>query len=441
MFTGTWNIGSELPVGSLDDWIPKNHHDVYAIGVQECNYKPGHGRSTDEHWFGLLEAHLGDGYVVLSAASLWAIRLIVFVRRELRSMVSDVKAASEATGVGHVAGNKGGLGVSLCIGETSFLFVNAHLAAHEEFVDRRNSDVGEIVSGLNVLSRIKDTDAIMTHDVCLWMGDLNYRLVLPFDEAISGIEQRDWPALQAADQLAQEMAKQSVFVDFTALPTNFAPTFKLTKGRDGLSTDAYNPKRVPSWTDRILFRAAPHARVRPGRCEAIHETLCSSDHAPVRCAFDITVRHSFVPRTLALPAPGSCQLVLRQLSGSSMLARDQNGLSDPYVVFSAPCLANSGAKTGVAKCTLDPVWTERDVPVLVLVLSEVAYLRHQSVFVQVVDKDLVSRNDAMGQAWLSLAAAVAQPGEAVPFTLRLICEGALAGTLQGTLTLQLEEGP
>ena len=39
---------------SLDGWIPRESHDVYAVALQEC---------ADEHWLMALDAHLGPSYV------------------------------------------------------------------------------------------------------------------------------------------------------------------------------------------------------------------------------------------------------------------------------------------------------------------------------------------------------------------------------------------
>jgi phosphatidylinositol-bisphosphatase len=47
-------------------------------------------------------------------------------------------------------GNKGGVAISLKYGETLLGFVNCHLAAHQDMVERRNEDYREIVGGLQV---------------------------------------------------------------------------------------------------------------------------------------------------------------------------------------------------------------------------------------------------------------------------------------------------
>jgi hypothetical protein len=46
----------------------------------------------------------------LAGASLWAIRIVVFVRRDLYYKITRLKTSTVATGLAKVIGNKGGAG-------------------------------------------------------------------------------------------------------------------------------------------------------------------------------------------------------------------------------------------------------------------------------------------------------------------------------------------
>ena len=50
-----------------------------------------------------------------------------------------MQKAKEATGIGGVYGNKGGVGVSFYFNETALAFVGAHLAARDERVKQRTA--------------------------------------------------------------------------------------------------------------------------------------------------------------------------------------------------------------------------------------------------------------------------------------------------------------
>lgn len=60
-------------------------------------------------------------------------------------LIISVWSGFEATGIGRVGLNKGGVAVSLRIGTTRLAFVGCHLAAHQSQCGRRNHDVGEII--------------------------------------------------------------------------------------------------------------------------------------------------------------------------------------------------------------------------------------------------------------------------------------------------------
>lgn len=115
-----------------------------------------------------------------------SIHLHVYARRDIGHLVSCSDDAAIATGIGNVLGNKGGVAFSLrvrrmhaCSNESPIpilasllhrtctehplyccctaqvagariLIVNCHLAAHDEFVDRRNADFHRICAGLPV---------------------------------------------------------------------------------------------------------------------------------------------------------------------------------------------------------------------------------------------------------------------------------------------------
>ena len=117
----------------------------------------------------LVQDHLGDDWKIIDGVVLWQIGLVVFirtgflsehdlVRRPLHQQphlhgshalcwipwvqaVSNNCALTEATGFMHVSPNKGGCAVAFQIGNTSLVFIGAHLAAHNHFLKRRNRDV------------------------------------------------------------------------------------------------------------------------------------------------------------------------------------------------------------------------------------------------------------------------------------------------------------
>lgn len=102
--------------------------------------------------------------------------LAVFVKKSCAHYVSDVKTATQATGIAGVVANKGGICIRMTFDALDLAFVSAHLAAHEEekYVLARNNNVRDILRGIR--TKLKGVDLYMQCHHVFWMGDLNYRI-------------------------------------------------------------------------------------------------------------------------------------------------------------------------------------------------------------------------------------------------------------------------
>ena len=91
----------------------------------------------------------------------------------------------------------------------------------------------------------------------VWGGDFNYRVDLPYEAAVAGAASGDLSSLLAADQLGRARAAGAAFVGFREHPITFRPTYKFDKGAPSpVAYDSSEKRRVPAWTDRILFRGS-----------------------------------------------------------------------------------------------------------------------------------------------------------------------------------------
>ena len=193
----------------------------------------------------------------------------------MRDHLEVLDTATEATGIGGVGGNKGGVGIAIQLHRTTMCFVTAHLAAHQEMTKRRNADCMNIFKGMRSLGAVKipgtkQLDPSICFDHIFFFGDLNYRIAMPL-EAVLDIVDDDrqsmppWQKLHAQDQLREELANGRVLTGFSETPPLFAPTFKRIKnkgklgdkdlGRDsGVEADEDKEDKKPS--------AAPAAEVK-----------------------------------------------------------------------------------------------------------------------------------------------------------------------------------
>ena len=259
--------------------------DVVAVTLQEVKLGSSFARVGE-----LIEAHLSQHERVPNAciAHLQArMFLLVFRRRDV--------AVSDATHGRVIAGGlvKGACCAALtcAVADKSYrlAFVGCHLPAHEGKLEKRNGALRQI---LDAFQSFLSSEAVV-----FTFGDLNYRINTTYDDALKDADawatvvrlttERSVPRLAALDELTRQ---PQVNIDACGLAAfwtpalSFLPTFKCIKGVAGLR---YNRKRVPSYTDRVLFRPGSNTDVT---CVA-HENapaVTSSDHKPVSAAFEIS---------------------------------------------------------------------------------------------------------------------------------------------------------
>ena len=363
VFIATWNVGDAVPgpVGPLfahiaDGGAPA---DIVVVAAQECEYvvpkAGGDGEAADEaaatskqrvgdHWMSTIDKALPD-YVVVAHKGMWSIRVTVLCRRALLPRVGDVAVSREATGLGGVGGNKGGVAISLTAFGTKMLFVGSHLAAHLEHVEMRNSDYHEIIQGIDAgMSRDRVEPLNYFHHV-FWCGDLNYRIDLPVEEVVSAasaLPQPDLGALLPHDQLINEMAKGNVFQQFAeAGRPMFRPTYRFLRNTTGEHRE-YDPfkGRIPSWCDRVLHKAlGPVDAAKCLKYDA-EQGVRSSDHSPVYAIYSLVAREHLVDELAAArgnndgKATAHVHVRVSSVSAKDLLNADIGGTSDPYAIFS-----------------------------------------------------------------------------------------------------------
>ena len=101
-------------------------------------------------WQGIMDGavrELNSDMTPIASRQLVGVMIFVYVSAKLRRGVRNVDVQACRTGLGGIAGNKGGVSVRLTLGYSSLCFVCAHRAAHTKNVRDRNSDYSTIVMG------------------------------------------------------------------------------------------------------------------------------------------------------------------------------------------------------------------------------------------------------------------------------------------------------
>lgn len=147
IFVGTWNMNGRSPPKQLNDLMLPSEistvPDILAIGTQESY-------SERSEWEAALQETLGPSHVLLTSASLGTLHLVLFLRRDLIWFCSVPEEDSFSTRPGTAFRTKGAVALAVMLFGTSFLFVTAHLTAHQDKVKERVSDIKRIVRNLDL---------------------------------------------------------------------------------------------------------------------------------------------------------------------------------------------------------------------------------------------------------------------------------------------------
>ena len=203
----------------------------------------------------------GERYVEVGVEQMFGVFLLVFVHPALAGYVKGVCAEVVRTGFGSdslgvKAGNKGGIAVRLDLGGASLCIINSHLPAGQSHPEERNDTYREVIKSLGTVFaanlRGGPYPPPLHHDLCVWLGDLNYRVERPNDEVRQKIGTGAFLPLLQADQLKNAQRTLQAFGDFHEAPITFQPTYKYDSGTSVYDTS--EKARTPSWTDRVLWR-------------------------------------------------------------------------------------------------------------------------------------------------------------------------------------------
>ncbi|KAF2610971.1 hypothetical protein F2Q70_00010784 [Brassica cretica] len=233
-------------------------------------------------------------YRLIASKQMVGLFLSVWARKELIPHISHLRLDSVGRGIMGRLGNKGCIAISMSLHQTSFCFVCSHLASGEKEGDemRRNADVAEILKHTQFPKITKNPNCraperIVDYDRVVWLGDLNYRVALTYEETKVLLEENDWHTLLEKDQLNMERAAGRVFSGFEEGQIFFAPTYKYSQNSDayaGETNKSKRKRRTPAWCDRILWRGE-----RIEQLSYIRGESRFSDHRPVCAIFAVEV--------------------------------------------------------------------------------------------------------------------------------------------------------
>lgn len=309
IFCVTWNLNKSIcsNQSDLERLLPLGY-DIYVIGTQECLQVSQWLSSVMKYFSFVNISESGCNYTLMNSehlqSTLSSIHMCIFINSSILddSMISNV--SSESISVGYINGliaNKGANIIRFTINGNgqqsrgnSFVFCNCHLHAHHSKVLLRNRDFHRICK------RIYDTNHKNSHlkrkeiDFVFIFGDLNYRINGNRQIMDLLLKQKMFEVMLANDQLCINKEYGIVFKGFTEGKIHFKPSYKFDVGRD--TYDTSNKRRIPSWTDRILYKTNENLSNSKSCIKQIEynciENLRISDHRPVFSIFNIELQHT-----------------------------------------------------------------------------------------------------------------------------------------------------
>lgn len=368
----------------------------------------------------MIASILGDSYTNIAQEQRGQMRQSIWALKGVAPFIKNLKVTKVNTGIGNVLANKGGIVISMIYQDTRIAFLSAHLAAHEgeSFYKNRCDNVFDILKGSKTfdLSKKHDIDLALCSHHMIVCGDLNFRTVFDGERnshednvkrAKGLIEAEDWSTLYSFDELHKGLRRGDLLNGFNTLPCDFNPTFKVNRS-EGYD---YKDQRVPSYTDRILYKSSPGLS---GNLEQIAYEPCAdfttSDHKPIRGAFSI------IPNDMVPPIflEEKYRIEFSNLECEDLLVADRTS-SDPYIMFiwdSAEVQEERSYNwhfwsrkkrfpaTSFKRQTLNPKWPGKKIS---LVTTSQEMRTDATLYVVVYDYDFMSDDDMLGTLPLNIS--------------------------------------
>ena len=220
-----------------------------------------------------------DPYQIIKEIDLIGIYVIIFARALSIKYIKNFDYQIVKNGFMGSIGNKGSCLLRFNINDSKIAIACNHLSAGQELYEARRTEITDI---LNTSFKKYPSMNFKDYDYYFFFGDINSRTSLEYSNPIvdnliknhSKTLNGDFKDILVNDQFKQYQKESSLILQMDEAPIKFSPTYKYTIGSNEYDT---NKKRIPSWTDRIMFKKFSETiPLAYNKC-----LLSLSDHQPI----------------------------------------------------------------------------------------------------------------------------------------------------------------
>lgn len=293
----TWNINEKnvKVLNHLAQKITERQEDIESdvifISFQEI---PSTAPTFHEDARRILEP-LFNGHRLYLSHRAWSQMVIVFIRhRHIRYAIQPQVSFIASGAIAKPVRTKGAIAVCLRLYQRFIVLIGCHLS--HATPQLRIQDYAKVVRTLRFPQLAKfhahAKDEIFASDVVIWTGDLNFRVTVENNVDWGNVDKltdTGFEEVLESEEWAIHKMKQTAFADFNESKLRFPPTHKYEP-----DTDTYVPKRIPSFTDRVLFWARTPEWLETIKYDCMRGA-CPSDHKAVFATFWLTVINKPVP--------------------------------------------------------------------------------------------------------------------------------------------------
>ena len=220
-----------------------------------------------------------DSYQIITELDLIGIYLIIFAKKSIIKYIKNFDSQIIKNGFMGSIGNKGACLLRFNINDSKIAIACSHLSAGQELYEARRSEITDI---LNTSFKKYPNINFKDYDYYFFFGDLNSRISLDYSNILIDDILKNHPKtlnsefnnILIYDQIKQYQKESSLILQMDEAPIKFSPTYKYVIGSNEYDK---NKRRIPSWTDRILFKKfSETSPLAYNKC-----LLSLSDHQPI----------------------------------------------------------------------------------------------------------------------------------------------------------------